>query len=248
MPKPLISILSLTDFNGDPLQSSVLHETFDELMADHGYVRVCNPYPDFDPVAFCRRLGRFVPNYNGAIVSDVRPEPGMDDVYHAGNTRGLVPHTEGYDFKVLPPRFVALWCVTPCIGGGGETTLADAYDFFGTLSAEETKMLKEHPYEWKAADGLVRLGFDLHTSHPVLEDTNRGTIVRFSCINMVHHDDPAALSLQERVAAFFAASHVAMDYERGDMLIWDNWRTLHSRNPFKDRSRHLRRIQIAADA
>jgi alpha-ketoglutarate-dependent taurine dioxygenase len=245
MPTPLISMLSLTDFNGNPLPDKVLYNTFDELMAEHGYVSVCNAHKAFDPVAFCRRLGPFVPNYNGAIVSDVRPEPGMDDVYHAGNAQGLVPHTEGYDFTVLPPRYVALWCVTPCTGDGGETTLADAYKFFSTLSDEETAKLKDRVFEWKAADGLVRLGFDLHTSHPVLEDTDHGLIVRFTCINMVHHDDVAALSLQERVASFFAEHHVAMNYERGDMLIWDNWRTLHSRNPFTDRGRHLRRIQIA---
>lgn len=223
-------MLSLTDFNGDPLPDNVLYKTFDELMTEHGYVSLCNARNHFDPVAFCRRLGPPVPNYNGAVVSDVRPEPGMDDVYHAGNTRSLVPHTEGYDFRVLPPRYVALWCVTPCIGGG-ETTLADAHEFFGTLSGEETARLKDRVFEW---------------SHPVLEETDHGLIVRFSCVNMVHHDDPAALNLQERVASFFAEHHVAMDYGRGDMLIWDNWRMLHSRNAFKDRGRHLRRIQIGA--
>jgi alpha-ketoglutarate-dependent taurine dioxygenase len=244
--KPLISILSLTDFNGDPLPGEVVHKTFDELMAEHGYVHVCNVHDGFDPVGFCRRLGPFVPNYNGAVVSDVRPEPGMDDVYHAGNTRGLVPHTEGYDFRVLPPRYVALWCVTPCRSGGGETTLADAYEFFGTLSDDELKVLKDRVVEWKAADGIVRQGFDLHTSHPILEDTEHAMIVRFTCVNMVHHDDPLAVDLQRRVAEFFDAHHIAMDYNRGDMLIWDNWRTLHSRNAFKDRGRHLRRILIGA--
>lgn len=246
MSKPLISILSLTDFNGDPLPDKVLFKTFDQLMAEHGYVSICNAYSDFDPVAFCRHLGPFTPNYNGAVVSDVRPEPGMDDVYHVGNTRAMVPHTEGYDFTVPPPRYVALWCVTPCTGGGGETTLADAYAFFNALSDEEAAKLKDRVFEWKAPDGLIRLGFDLHTTHPVLEDTDQGLIVRFTSLNMVHHDDPDARDLQERVTSFFADNHVAMDYECGDMLIWDNWRTLHSRNAFKDHGRHLRRIQIAS--
>lgn len=246
MPKPLISILSLVDFNGRVLDQDLLYRTFGELMGEHGYVYLCNSYAGFDPVAFCRRLGPFVPNYNGAIVSDVRPEPGMDDVYHAGNTRNLVPHTEGYDFEVLPPRYVALWCVTPCISGGGETTLGDAHEFLQTLTETEKKELKERVFDWKAADGLIRLGFDLHTKHPVLEEASGGSIVRFSCINMVHEDDSFAVDLQRRVTEFFSANHVAMAYERGDMLIWDNWRMLHSRNAFTDRTRHLRRIQIAA--
>jgi alpha-ketoglutarate-dependent taurine dioxygenase len=247
MPKPLLSILSLIDFNGCPLDEQLFMNTFGQLMQEHGYVHICNSHNDFDPVKFCGRLGSFVPNYNGSIVSDVRPEPGMDDVYHAGNTRDLVPHTEGYDFKGLPPRYVALWCVTPC-SDGGETTLGDAYAFLGELSEQEKETLRTREFEWKAADGLIRLGFDLHTRHPVLEETGHGTIVRFSGVNIVHDDDPFTLDLQRKVKEFFDDNHVAMSYHRGDMLIWDNWRTLHSRNRFTDRRRHLRRIQIAAES
>ena len=39
---------------------------------------------------------------------------------------------------------------------------------------------------------------------------------------------------------------VSIAYAERDMLVWDNWRLLHARNAFSDRSRHLRRIQIAA--
>ncbi|CAM5355605.1 hypothetical protein SBADM41S_10443 [Streptomyces badius] len=30
------------------------------------------------------------------------------------------------------------------------------------------------------------------------------------------------------------------------MIVWSNWRMLHSRNAFDDPSRHLKRVQIAA--
>jgi alpha-ketoglutarate-dependent taurine dioxygenase len=245
MPRSLVSMLSLIDFNGRPLGQGLLAETFGQLMLEHGYVYMCNSYEEFDPVAFCKGLGPFIPNYNGSVVSDVRPEPGMDDVYHAGNTRDLVPHTEGYDFEKVPPRYVALWCVTPCLGGGGETTLGDAYEFMSTLSDAEKKRLKESEFEWKVADGLIRQGFDFRTRHPVIEETDRGVIIRFSCVNMLHQDDPFAVGLQQRVAKFFDNHHVAVEYKRGDILIWDNWRMLHSRNAFGDRGRHLRRVQIA---
>ncbi|MEZ0076059.1 alpha-ketoglutarate-dependent taurine dioxygenase [Planotetraspora sp. GP83] len=246
MPASPLSILSLRDFNGDPLSPELLHRTFSELMADHGYVYMCNVPEEFDPVAFCRKLGGFVPNYSGAVVGDVRPEPGMDDVYHAGNTRSLTPHTEGYDFAITPPRYIALWCVTPCHGAGGETTLADAHRWLEQLGEERREFLRGRTYEWKTTEGIQRLGLDLHTKHPVLEETDRGTIVRFSCNNLIRDDDDPVAELQLRGREFFDANHVAIEYDRGDMLVWDNWRMLHSRNAFTDTGRHLRRIQIAA--
>ncbi|MEV8509798.1 TauD/TfdA family dioxygenase [Actinoplanes sp. NPDC051475] len=233
------------DFNGDPLPEHLLSSTFQDLMETHGYVYMCNVPDTFDPVGFCRSLGRFIPNYTGAVVGDVRPEPGMDDVYHAGNTRPLLPHTEGYDFHIVPPRYIALWCVTPCEGDGGETTLMDGLAFTDTLTNTERDHLRQHVYQWKTTDGIRRLGLDLHTEHPVLEDHADGRIVRFSCNNIVRDDDDLVADIQTRVREYFEPQHISVRYERNDMLVWDNWRMLHSRTAFNDRNRHLRRIQIA---
>jgi alpha-ketoglutarate-dependent taurine dioxygenase len=243
-----ISILSRTDFNGDPLDDELFHRTFGQLMDEHGYVLLCNVPDEFDQVAFCRRLGAFVPNYTGAVVGDVRPEPGMDDVYHSGNTRPLTPHSEGYDFMTLPPRYIALWCVAPADGPGGETTLADTTGWVGALSEAERSALENTNYEWKTTEGVNRLGLDLHTKHPILERHPAGVIVRFSCNNLIRDDDDLAAGIQQRWHGNFDAEHVAIDYRRNDMLVWDNWRLLHARNAFTDRGRHLRRIQIAAAA
>jgi hypothetical protein len=113
------SLLSLTDFNGAPLADDLLWKSFRSLMERHGYVFMCNVPDTFDPVAFCKRLGDFVPQYTGVLVGDVTPEPGMEEFYHAGNTKPLYPHSEGYDFEGLPPRYLALWCETPNTGAGG---------------------------------------------------------------------------------------------------------------------------------
>ncbi|MEV8634459.1 TauD/TfdA family dioxygenase [Streptosporangium sp. NPDC051023] len=241
-----ISILSQVDFNGQPLTDELLMKTFQQLIDEHGYVLMCNVLDEFDPVKFCRRLGRFVPNYTGAVVGDVRPEPGMDDVYHAGNTRPLTPHTEGYDFAVLPPRYIALWCVTPASGPGGETTLADTRPWVAALTAEERERLESAEYDWKTTEGVQRLGLDLKTRHPILEENEQGLIVRFSCNNLLRDDDDPVVDLQHRWETAFGDEHMAIEYRENDMLVWDNWRLLHARNAFSDRSRHLRRIQIAA--
>ncbi len=180
-----LSILSRSDFNGRPLQDDLLWRTFHQLMDEHGYVLLCNVPDDFDHVAFCRRLGGFVPNYTGAVVGDVRPEPGMDDVYHAGNTRPLTPHTEGYDFQVMPPRYIALWCVEPAEGPGGETTLADTAALICEMDTGQTEVLFGTSYQWKTTEGVQRMGLDLKTEHPLLESHGKTTIVRFSCNNLI---------------------------------------------------------------
>ncbi|MHC3408125.1 MULTISPECIES: TauD/TfdA family dioxygenase [unclassified Streptomyces] len=276
-----VSILSQIDFNGQVLTDELLSRTFHQLMDEHGYVLMCNVTEEFDPVRFCRVLGSFVPNYTGAVVGDVRPEPGMDDVYHAGNTRPLTPHSEGYDFAFAPPRYIALWCITPASGPGGETTLMDTRPLVAALSEVERKQLLETDYEWKTTEGVQRMGLDLKTRHPILEENPPGgprgpggpgdsggaggagvsegaggaagsgvsggarDIVRFSCNNLIRDDDDFAAELQDRWHAAFDREHIAVEYHERDMLIWDNWRLLHARNAFSDRSRHLRRIQIA---
>lgn len=241
-----VSVLSMTDFNGRPLRDDIRRASFQKLMEQNGYVYACNVPDEFDHVAFCKELGDFVPQYTGVIVGDVMPEEGMDDVYHAGNTKPLTPHTEGYDFEVPPPRYIALWCVTPARGSGGETTLADAYELFATFDEEERRALRERSYRWKTTDGVLRMGLELETEHPVLEETPDGTIVRFSCNNLLHDEDDELIPrVIDRVKAFFDAEHVAADYDRNDMLVWDNWRMFHARNGFTDRGRHLKRIQIA---
>jgi alpha-ketoglutarate-dependent taurine dioxygenase len=238
------SILSQTDFNGRPIPAERLEATFREMLAEHGYVLMTNVPDSFDPVQFCRRLGPFVPNYNGAVVGDVRPEPGMDDVYHAGNTRPLTPHSEGYDFEVLPPRYIALWCVHPAEGPGGETTLCDTRPWVEAMDGRERSRFAQVAYEWKTTDGVKRQGLDLKTRHPVLASHGTDTIVRFSCNNLLHDEDDVVDDLQRAWHDAFDEQHVAITYERNDMLVWDNWRMLHARNGFGDRRRHLRRIQI----
>lgn len=246
MPKSPSSLLSLTDFNGRPLPDELQQSSFASLMRKHGYVYMCNVPPEFDPVAFCHRLGPFVPQYTGVLVGDVMPEPGMDDVYHAGNTRSLVPHTEGYDFEGLPPRYMALWCVVPVHGAGGETTLADGYHWIRELQETQVSAMRDLVRRWKTTDGVLRMGLQLFSEHPVLEDHPQGLILRFSCNNLLPQGDPHVLGIQESCRRFFERTHVAVEYERDAMLVWDNWRMLHARNAFTDRGRHLRRIQIGA--
>src|SRR5262249_40878100 len=80
----------------------------------------------FDYPGEWARFGPLVPQYGGALVRDVKPDPAVSNtVVSSANMAELTPHTEWYEFPGLPPRYVALWCVNPAEGPGGETTLVD---------------------------------------------------------------------------------------------------------------------------
>ncbi|WP_317698720.1 TauD/TfdA family dioxygenase [Aeromicrobium sp. REDSEA-S32_B7] len=240
-----ISILSAVDFNDEVIPRDDLVRTARDMLDEHGYVQLVNVPDDFHYVDFASKFGDFVPNYGGPVVGDVRPEPGMEDVYHAGNTRPLTPHTEGYDFTTPPPRYLMLWCVTPASGEGGETTIGDTKPWIEALDDSDREHLYSTVFHWKTTDGIARKGLDLHTEHPVLEDMGAPTpTVRFSCNNLLHEDDDVAVRLQAEWQRRYADEAVWIRYHRNDVLLWDNWRVLHARNAFSDPQRHLRRLQI----
>jgi alpha-ketoglutarate-dependent taurine dioxygenase len=245
MPRQPSSLLSLRDLSGLPLAAELLRESFRKLMDSYGYVVFRNVPKEFDPVGFCSELGEFIPQYTGVLVGDVVPEPGMDEYYHAGNSKALVPHSEGYEFSGLPPRYLALWCVQPAYGGGGETTLADGYQWISTLNQQERVALKEKSYEFISTDALRSRGIHLSSRHPILLEYEGTPIVSISCNNMIHEDiDEFAMIILAKAQEFFRQQHVAVDYNLNDMLVFNNWRMLHARNAFTDLGRHLKRIQI----
>ncbi len=69
--------------------------------------------------------------------------------------------------------------------------------------------------------------------------------MRFSVNNIVRDDSDPVATLQSDWQRLFGEQHIAIGYQRNDMLVWDNWRLLHARNAFEDPRRHLRRIHIA---
>lgn len=247
MSKSPDSVLSCTDVNGDLLPEGVLRYAFHQLLGNNGYVHVVNVPKTFDHVAFLKELGDFQPTPTGTVVGDLKPEADMDDTYHAQNRKSLVSHTEGYEYRGTPPRYLALWCITPASGEGGETTMLDGHQLLDELTEDERQHLLATTYEWKSTDGLARRGVDYRTEHPVLEQRRTGLVFRFSYNNLILPEgDEVAARLLERGKEIYDEHHVAVRYEERDLIVWDNWRMLHSRNAFEDPARHLKRVQIAA--
>ncbi|MEU6586864.1 TauD/TfdA family dioxygenase [Nocardia sp. NPDC046763] len=215
-------------------------------LEQNGYCHLANLPAGFDHLGILAGLGPIRPQYRGELVWDLKPEPNMDDVYHSNNRAALLPHTEGYELSGLPPRYIGLWCVRPAAGPGGETTLADGHSVLSVLSDSDLTLLRTHQYEWKSSEGLARQGIRLRTRHPVLEDHGGNTVLRFSYNNAVRVEEGPLIRYLELGLEHFDRTRVALRLARADLLVWDNWRMLHSRTAFRDPGRHLKRVLIDA--
>jgi alpha-ketoglutarate-dependent taurine dioxygenase len=246
MPKSPDSVLSAIDVNGDELDPVVLRQTHEAMLARNGYVVLRNVPDTFDHTGFVSSFGDLIPAPSGALIGDVVAEPGMDDTYYGGNSRALLPHTEGYEFRGLPPRYLALWCVRPAApGAGGETTLLDSRPLLDESDEELLAKLRTIECDWVASEGLRRRGVELTARHPFLEEAGASQVLRFSANNVAYPADELRIAgFCEMACAKFEALGVAVNYAKNDLLQWDNWRMLHSRNAFDDMARHLKRAQI----
>lgn len=242
MQKTRAHIVSFEDYEE---RAEEITSAYRSALRGVGYVHGVDIPDGFDYPAFLAKFGAFYPGPSGNTIEDVKAEAGMDDVYYGSNRRALLPHTEGYEFTGLPPRYLALWCVTPPAGAGGETTLFDARSVVEEMPAAERQVLERQVFDWVSSEGLRRKGIGQETAHPILETVQGEQLLRFSLNNIVLPAGSARVeSFLERVRREFEAGHVAVSYERNDLLHWDNWRVLHSRTAFEDPQRHLRRIQI----
>ncbi len=220
-------------------------EQYKEQLAKQGYIFLQQMPPDFDHLAFLQRFGRLLPQYDGQIVWSIKADPKFDDLYHSLNTKPLFPHTECYEFPGLPNKYQALWCVTPVSNGGGETTLADFYQFWNSLSPIEQAVLQRE-FNFHSSAGIRASNLGVVARHPPYSTTEAiEPIVRFSFNCMEYQHDPEMVDLAARVVRYFDENHLAFTWKQRDLLLWDNWRMLHSRTGYEDRERELKRVWMA---
>jgi alpha-ketoglutarate-dependent taurine dioxygenase len=219
-----------------------------KLLSRHGYVYLRGISEAFNHPSEVLRLGPHVPQYHGKLISDVKPEPAMENAaVSANNMKALSPHTEFFEFAGRPPRCIALWCVRPAAGPGGETTLADGRDFLAEFSERDIRLMHSRIYEWRSPASLGLTGISMSARHPILEQEREGLLMRYSSREM-YQVDPTGDDLYMRYVKggmrFFEDTRTELIIERNALLIWDNWRVIHSRNAFTDSRRHLTRIMF----
>ncbi len=214
-----------------------------------GYFYLRDVPDGFDHEGFIGRFGTLTAQYGGTRIWDLKPEQGMDHLYHSKNTQALVPHTECYEFPGEPPRYLALWCIQPAEGEGGATTLADGNELLAELSPSEVEQLRTRSYTFTSSEGLRHQGVEITNRHPILEPRpDGGLILRFSYNNTSPMTDPFLRGFLERGHEWFGERHFPVTIERNGLLLWDNHRMVHSRTAFSDRRRHLRRALLATAA
>ncbi len=139
-------------------------------LASAGYAHVRGLPESFDHPDELARLGPLVPQYGGALVRDVKPDPAVSNtIVSSANMAELTPHTEWHEFPGPPPRYVALWCVHPARGPGGETTLADGYRLLEDYTLPERERLTLDIRQWRSRPTLAREGVQQVAYHPIIE-------------------------------------------------------------------------------
>jgi alpha-ketoglutarate-dependent taurine dioxygenase len=221
-------------------------EHFKATIADKGFARIHGVESEDEYLSIVGTVGALVPQYDGRFVWSIKADPRFDDHYHSLNAKELNPHTECYEFDGLPPHYLALWCVVPNECGGGQTTLADGYAFFESLNESDRALLTDRRFRFSSSSGIQASQLGRTAEHKVFDvDTLPHPIFRFSYNCMDRDGSEQMDALAERCMEFFNDTRLFFNWSRGDLLIWDNHRVLHSRTAFKDRKRELRRVWLS---
>lgn len=178
-------------------------------------------------------------------VMTMRFDPGAQNYLFSDEA---VPfHWDGAFYK--EPRFLLFYCLES-LGSGGETIFSDTTALWETLTEEEKAICRgvtlTYKTEKKAHYG-GEITVPLVQTHPV----TGGTILRLA-ERVETEKNPVTLKIHGTSEDFFLSlvkrlhqgAH-AHRWEKGDLLLIDNFRFLHGRRPLgENKRRSFQRIQI----
>lgn len=149
----------------------------------------------------------------------------------------LMPHTDDFNSERLPPRLVALHCINPGTGKGGETLLADGYGWLNIINPNSIGLLKKS-WEYRSGNGesIMRPFFSTANFEP--------GILRVSFGHLKFADSPTMVKLMEKLLQWFSRVALPVTHQRCSLLLWNNWRMIHGRTNYSDLSRELHRYYL----
>lgn len=228
-----------------------------QLLDEQGFFLLKELPDDFEVGRFLENFGNLIPQHEGEYVYSVKFAVGFENYSDSKSTNSLTPHTDGSDFAI-PPHWMALFGVQPATCGGGQTLLADGYQFISSLDSHTQEQLRTRIYSFKSSKGIHS-----KRTHAVespllsnLPEVNR-PIFRFSQNLLLHGDYSAPINhaaieadfftqkVCEQLATFFNTHYISILINCNDLLVWDNWRMIHSRTQYCDPTRHLLRYWIS---
>lgn len=194
-------------------------------------------------------------------VFDIISEP--DPFTPSQSSAELDPHTDD-PYRYAPPGISILHCVSPCDGGGGETTIVDGFAVADALAdeapwAHETLRTVPVPYVHRR-DSDVEQGAAVHlrAEAPIISVDHAGRVcgVRFHERSMAPlRLDPDTTDDVYRALIVFSrmVNSDRFSFRRrlaaGEAVVYDNHRVLHGRNAITGSRgrRHLRLCTIDRD-
>jgi hypothetical protein len=117
------------------------------------------------------------------------------------------------------------------------------------FSEPDIRLMHHRIYEWRSPASLKLEGIAMSARHPILEERPEALLIRYSSREMypvgpAGDQDGLCTRYVQGGIRFFDRTRMEISIERNAMLIWDNWRMIHSRNAFTDPRRHLRRVLL----
>jgi hypothetical protein len=147
-------------------------------------------------------------------------------------------HTDAA-YDPCPPRFIVLWCMDP-----GEAPCPT-----NVLILDADRLKQERPGTLTRTNWVAHGGGRPPFYCPVMDVRRGGVRIRFDplCMRPIRACADAVDEVREVLDYY--SHRVSFDWERGSMLIIDNWRCLHARGRggHEAPSRRLRRWNIGVD-
>ena len=234
-----INAFAATTTTDKNIMSDVAITNFQRLLKQQGYLYFEEIPNGFDYLEFAQKFGTLIPHkYNGEHVFSIKVEQKLGERYPAFTTGDVEPHTEGYEYELIPLHYQCLWCVSPAKCGGGHTLLADGYSFVDSLSSKEREYITHNKFDFVTPSGSI-------VKHPLYDvESCEQPIVRFSC-NINRECDRFLDNILNRFLQFFDDEKIAIKWSKNAFLIWDNFRMLHSRTSYQDSDRELKRVYLS---
>lgn len=229
-----------------------------QMLSQQGSCLLENLSDNFDTIGFLQNFSSPIAQHNGEFVYSVKAAPGFEKHSDSKSTNRLKPHTDGSDCDP-PPRWLALWGVQPARCGGGHTQLADCDRFIKSLDIATRQEVETRIYQFKSSSQGIHAK-RIHAVKSSLLSKLSGAdrpIFRFSENLLLHGDYSPALDetrveadaftqdFCDRLLQFFQEFSTSILIQPNSLLLWDNWRMVHSRTQYRDRERHLLRYWLS---
>jgi alpha-ketoglutarate-dependent taurine dioxygenase len=159
-------------------------------------------------------------------------------------------HTDS-GYRLLPEKWMALYCVRPARCGGGVNYLLNSQTALLSLPKDIQQTLQQALFPIRIPDAFLLPGQANYVEAPLLQTNPWQIRYRYDTLVRGLDDRQIPLSDPRRQVLETLRSHLKhvpaerIDLQAGDLIIVNNHLSLHARTAFTDHQRHLLRIRFS---